>query len=423
MSTQTFLAVNDGRLAAAIDKAQRRVLFAAPGLGEMAGRALVDAASRLPTAAIVILDADADSCRIGYGDAEPLLMIQEAADCGKVALRRQHGLRLGVLVADDEILIWSPTPRSVERERDEEPNGIALQGPAVEICSRAMGEGRSDSSEAEIGRNELGADEVTATVEELRKNPPAPFDLAQKARVFSARFQFVEFELRGAEWTERRLKLSSFLMNADLPESLRDLLDTQIRPFQGKGDVSFEVPCLVRGKPAYTAEGERMFVPATQAEILRAWSDIRDGYLRQVKGFGWLIRRDDLAEFTNDVASFEETLRAWVDGFVEAIRADEATLVKEVTQAVASRTSRAAQRQLFEELDLEQEVRKGLDRLRVIEPRVRIVLKNVAWESTRDDEFMEALRQALPEEDLEGWFEEFTVARERPMVKGSHDRA
>lgn len=32
---------------------------------------------------------------------------------------------------------------------------------------------------------------------------------------------------------------------------------------------------------------------------------------------------------------------------------------------------------------------------------------------TRDDEFTEALRKALPAAELEGWFEVFTAARER----------
>jgi hypothetical protein len=51
--------------------------------------------------------------------------------------------------------------------------------------------------------------------------------------------------------------------------------------------------------------------------------------------------------------------------------------------------------------------------MRVTEPRVRLVTKNVSWESTRDEEFTYVLREALPPEDLEGWFEEFTAAMER----------
>jgi hypothetical protein len=48
---------------------------------------------------------------------------------------------------------------------------------------------------------------------------------------------------------------------------------------------------------------------------------------------------------------------------------------------------------------------------------VRIVFKDVAWESSRDDEFLAALEAALPAEELKGWFEEFAVVRQRQ--KGS----
>ena len=39
--------------------------------------------------------------------------------------------------------------------------------------------------------------------------------------------------------------------------------------------------------------------------------------------------------------------------------------------------------------------------------------KDIAWESTRDAEFTEALRKALPPEVLKAWFDVFTAARQR----------
>ena len=64
-------------------------------------------------------------------------------------------------------------------------------------------------------------------------------------------------------------------------------------------------------------------------------------------------------------------------------------------------------------INLEDEVRRGLASMRVIEPNVRIVLKDVSWESTRNEEFTAALQAVLPPTELEGWFEEFTAAKER----------
>ena len=49
----------------------------------------------------------------------------------------------------------------------------------------------------------------------------------------------------------------------------------------------------------------------------------------------------------------------------------------------------------------------------VVEPRVRIVLKNVSWESSKDAEFTQALAKAIPKEELKDWFEEYLAAPER----------
>jgi hypothetical protein len=412
----TFVAVGDQCLATAINDAQQRVVFAAPGLSKLTADALAKAIVRLSSTVTVILDADAEACRIGYGDGEALQKLCETAKRQNLPLRKQAGLRIGVLVADDSVLIWSPTARSVEAERgQEQPNGLLLGPSVVDICLTAMGADATSEllSKADIGRDPLTMDEICRTVEDLRRNPPAPFDLARRTRVFSSHFQFVEFEIRGAQWTERRINLSSVLLNADLPESLRDLLDTQIRPYQEKEETAFDVPHLVRGIPAFDAQGNRILVPTTQSQLLKCWAEIRDRYLKQLPGFGWLIKRDELKPFREATSAFEETLCAWVDAFRKEASGKEDSLVNDIVVAIKARVSRSDQRENLKKLDLDAEVRKGLARMRVVEPHVRIVLKDVAWESTRDAEFQKALEQALPDKDREGWFEEFTAARER----------
>lgn len=413
---QTFATVDDAYLARIIERVAHRLVYVAPGLGMETAWALADAMSNQQVDVTIILDADADTCRIGYGDAEALQFLSEAAARLQFKLRRQAGLRIGLLVVDDEVVIWSPTARLVEPERDnDQPNAIVLSGPVAQKFETAVGagSGAGPTPQAEIGRTPLEDHEIKSTIEELRQNPPAPFDLAQKTRVFSTRFQFVEFEIKGAEWIERRVKLSSLLLNADLPEALQDILETQVRPFQAEADVKLAVPHLVLGKRAYHKDGTRMMVPATQAEIMKFWADTRDRYLRHLKGFGWLIQRDQLKDFRDEVEAFEETLRAWVDAFREHVRARQNALIEEIVGAIKARIERSKQPGKYKDTDLNDMVREGLERLRIIEPKVRIVYKNVAWESSRDEEFIAALEAAIPEEDREGWFQEFIAAPER----------
>lgn len=412
----TFQTINDKSLANLIDQASQRVVYISPGVGVETTAALIRAIENKQLSVTIVIDADEDAYRIGYGDHVALVALHEATGRLQFPLRRQPGLRIGMLVSDDELLIWAPTARSVEPEcEDQQPNAISLKGPVVEKVEAAVGADQSHvlPNQTEIGKEPLRLEDLSKTIENLKANPPAPFDLAQKTRVFSTRFQFVEFEIRGAEWTERRVKLSSLFLNADLPDELQDILETQVRPFQSAADVAFEVPHLVNGEPAYKKDGTRIMVAAKQADIAKEWSGIRDRYLKQVKGFGWLIKKDRLTSFHTEIAAYEESLTVWVKAFQNHVKTEENKLIDSIVSSISARLERSKNPNSLKGIDLKAEVTKGLQRMRVIEPKVRIVLKNVAWESSRDQEFTTALKQAFTEDELKGWFEEFTAARQQ----------
>jgi hypothetical protein len=417
-SGQRFFAVTDESLACMIRNATRRVVFVAPAPGKATAGALLAVASRENGAPAVdiILDADAETCRIGYGDSQALALLQDRMADFQPPMRRQRGVRIGLLIVDEQLVIWSPTPKAVEADREpDQPNGIVLSASAVDEVEAAVvvDPRQPGSPQPEIGKEPLAEEDLAKTVAELEHNPPVPFDLARRTRVFASRFQFVETELRGAEWTQRRVKVSSILLNADLPESLQDVLETHVRPFQSKADLALDVPLIIRGERAFKSDGTRILGPLKQSDVLKSWNDIQDRYLWQVKGFGWLIRSDRLNSFQAEAEAYEETLRAWVTAFREHVALDEDALVNDITAAVKGRVGRRPTRNDVDESDLKARIAQGLERIRVIEPKVKIVIKNVSWESTRDAEFEEALRTAVPAPELDGWFQEFTAAKQR----------
>ena len=77
------------------------------------------------------------------------------------------------------------------------------------------------------------------------------------------------------------------------------------------------------------------------------------------------------------------------------------------------RADRPTAKEKLKDINVEATVREGIQRLRITEPSVKLVFKEISWESTRDTEFTEALRKALPAEALKGWFEVFNAARQR----------
>lgn len=415
---ELFQSVNDETLAELIRGATRKLVYIAPGIGSITTRALKQVIEEGKVSLSIIIDADEDAYRIGYGDHEALSVLQEVACLQHFPLRRQPGLRIGILVVDERLVVWAPTAQSVEPQcQQQQPNALFLEGAIVEQMEAAVGSDHSQvlPTQAEIGREALPLELLKETVESLSINPPAPFDLARKSRVFSTRFQFVECEVRGAQWTNRQIRLSNFLLNADLPESIQKIMATQIRPFKFASEVSFEVPLLNNGEIAYRADGTPMMVAANQTRVGKYWEDIRDRYLTRVEGFGWLIRKDDLEKFKKATSAYEKLLKDWVDAFKEHIEAEEVALVDSIVTSISDRIDRSTTPNLHQGMDLRAEVTKNLKRMRLMKPKVRMVLKNVSWESSRDKEFTKALTQAFTPDELQGWFEEFTAVGQRSL--------
>jgi hypothetical protein len=80
---------------------------------------------------------------------------------------------------------------------------------------------------------------------------------------------------------------------------------------------------------------------------------------------------------------------------------------------IKTRADRSATKEKLKDIDIDAKVRAGIQKLRITEPSVKLVFKEISWESTRDGEFTDALRKALPADALKGWFEVFTAARQR----------
>lgn len=422
---KTSTAVTDEALANTISCARSRVVLVTPGVSEVVALAIkaLTAVPDRPTKVVVILDPDEDAYRVGYGDLKGIELLRTLVERPSITLCSQRGLRIGVLITDDDILLWAPTPKAVEGDRtDSEPNGIRLDR-TMDVSSQlnqAMGSDESNAvlAEADIGGETLNADQVAVTVQALATNPPAPVDLSKIARIFSTKIQFVECTLRGAQWTERETKVSSLLLNADVPEDLKELFDTKIRPFSKQADVAISVQGMIQGQLAFDKDRKPLMSSLTQAQIKQSWDDILKRYLHRMRGFGLLIRRADKPKFEAEVDAFQTVLKTWVAGFAEEVKKDEDTLVQQITDLVLRRRSaiKPPPGPQTKPVDIKSIIRDGMKGMRVIEPAVKLVFKDVSWESTGDVEFVRALRETLPKEDLEGWFKVYSAA---PVVEST----
>ena len=152
--SQTFTVVNDEVLESCILEAHHKIVYVAPGVSTVVAQALVSRFRDIGQLAItLILDVDPEVYRLGYGDSEGLDLIKSLADENMLELRKQAGVRIGLLIVDDTTLIYAPTPRLIEAGsvQPEKPNAIFLEGTPDAIDHACASGSESLPLEAEIG--------------------------------------------------------------------------------------------------------------------------------------------------------------------------------------------------------------------------------------------------------------------------------
>lgn len=206
---RTFTNVDDAVLESLIAMAVRRVTFVAPGLRKGVADALACAWLRLPGQVTVILDVDAEVCRLGYGDEHGLAIIKEAAEKAGTRLAHQPGVRIGLLIADDTTVIYSPVPLLIEAgsQLPNKPNAIIIGNGVPSTIEAACGVGVEAHATREVGLEFVNEAKVQAVKEDLKASPPKEFNIARIERVFNSTVHFVELEFLDYRLRAKKVKL------------------------------------------------------------------------------------------------------------------------------------------------------------------------------------------------------------------------
>lgn len=165
----TFTSVDDQVLQEVISRARQRLVFVAPGIRPPVAEALVRAMSIIPMESIhLVFDVDAEVCRLGYGDRDfkGMQTLQVAASHHGLTVNHQPGIRIGLVIADDTTLIYSPTPELIETEsrQPDKPNAICLKAELPPQLARACAMGEEKHATLEIGKDPINP----ATIEAVR---------------------------------------------------------------------------------------------------------------------------------------------------------------------------------------------------------------------------------------------------------------
>jgi hypothetical protein len=130
---RTFISLSPERLASIIMGARRRVVYAAPSVSLEVSSALINASERLGDGNVaIVLDVSEDVFRLGYGVIDALNLLHER----NISVRHSEGLRISLLVVDDEGFIFCLPALLVDAARRGDRNNVlwaSVRRPAMLI--------------------------------------------------------------------------------------------------------------------------------------------------------------------------------------------------------------------------------------------------------------------------------------------------
>ncbi len=385
--------------------AKTRVLFIGPSLTDGIAAALISARQALgDEQVVVVLDYDEQVFRLGYGHYESVKMLEEAG----VVVRQQPGLRIGVLILDDQGWVFTLPPMAVEGQHELTFNALTLMPEQVNEVVRTLVTPTLRIEGDPTPRFEIGNAPVAPEIRErvakaIEQNPPAAFDLQRQVSVYRAHVQFVEIELEGGRIEQRTIKL---------PKSIKEQAFSKDKAFQERLRASYkliEVSELdflreVRDE----VEKLRMFTPSLGKRLGRVMLASRKAlFMEKVEQLEMLIEQKRQEVVSSLDKQINESLMAlakiFVPGYVATPPNDLLYRCSEVTEQVA-------QSYILEQLRREsptgEQLLQGL--------RLHCTFKDVTLEMLKDVEFQEKVAELFP---YESWAKPFmeSLAVEQPV--------
>lgn len=315
MQTNPFTNVDDAVLVNLIDHARSRLVFVAPGVHHSVAEALSNAVRRMPTGAIhIVLDVDAEVCRLGYGDPDFKVVedLQTAALAHGLTINRHRGVRIGLLVADDTTLVYSPVPRLIEAGSHEadKPNGILLEAHLPPALAEACGLGPEGAAALAIGLNPIQEAEITAVKKDLAENPPKPFNVARSERVVNSKLHYVEWDIRNYKLASRAIKIRPELFGLRHADVVRRMTN-RYHLFAKTDSLTVDIPRFDEGGKKVAGETEP-FGPGSIDDERRR---ITKEFLFSGGSFGLMILRRDVPAFERQL----KRLTAQIDAYQKAV--------------------------------------------------------------------------------------------------------
>jgi hypothetical protein len=400
---------DESKLVELIQSAEARIVYLAPGISEEIADALSDAWDRLGADAVsVILDVDPEVCRLGFGTIEGLQKIRQvAAHAGSLACHHP-GVRIGLLISDNTTLVFSPTPLLIEAgsNNPQRPNAILLGTPPDQLA-KDVGLGENPNIERVVGLDPIRPHQIDEVAEDLKAAPPVKFDLARRVRVFTSRFQFVELEMTGCLISRKKVAIPSLLVGLARDRDVASQFHAQFDLVQ-QGQIEVK-----------TEKGNTI----NERSLLKRRKDIEDSFLVKLTGYGTVVLRGNKERLLEAVEQLKSEVSLYSQGAVkqlhEQMNRSSRRLVDALFPSVKqnppdsyTKLHGPAVPDEYLRQRLEEDIAGAFgDAATLVEDmQVKVVFKDVAYESLVDSKFLDIARKAMP--GLELLHDEYDAAPE-----------
>jgi hypothetical protein len=308
-------------------------------------------------------------------------------------------VRIGVVISDDDTMIFAPVSKNIEAGSSsvDQPNAIMLKGAATSRIAAAAGGASGDAApEPEVGQQALKPEKVAAMTDDLKRNPVAKYDITRRLNVFSSRVVFIEFSMKNSSLSRKQVKLPpefGVVSNKDLADRISSRIKA---PFESIGDVEVLI-----------GDGDQAKKVLIDDKWLRTERKrIEDAYTFQIDNFGRVMLREDRDGFEKATETFREVVERYQTQVKKALtekrKLFEDSFVAEFLARwceqppdYMTRWGRTADQQ-----SLEAELRRRAgqvfdDMVDFDPPTVRRVEKNISPRNVADPDFLEPLRQIM----------------------------
>lgn len=418
-----FTLASDETLGSMISTATDRLVIVAPGLSREVASALADRINKDggPRLLAVILDVDPEVCRLGYGDVEAFDLLRPALELRGLALQTQKGVRVGLVVADSEVLVYSPTPKLIEAgsKSEEKPNAIRITENGAEDLAIACGavEAEVPAQGQEVGLDVASERVIEETKADLKENPPRQFDLARLERVFNYKLEFVEFSISHYKLNTRSVPLSAALLGLT-DANLQQRFHNTFRVFQAGAPFRFKVE-----DPTDVQQ---------QIELTEKWlsdqaDELRKDYFIPLgsSSYGNLIQKRRKPEFEAKVARLKKLVELYATKVREAIGEKIGETRAELIKALLPRVKaappptwlqRSVDGQLGDETilaRLENEIDGAFKTVKqTFSPTITCLFKGVNYATiTKDPHFREKIEAYFGADEAKKLFEEYEASK------------